>query len=104
MERFKDERIGIYKFYDSVDVKCPNCGKKAAVKIKEGIEKCPKCGGTDCFNRRVFECNHCYHILNGKKIMYEPYAKVYCSNCTEKYEVTSKISSKKLTTLKVTCP
>ncbi|MGX7668210.1 hypothetical protein [Flavobacterium pedocola] len=104
MKRFEDENIRLWKFFDATAVKCPNCGKQGVVKQKVSLEKCPKCGDANCPNRRVFECSHCFHSITESKTLYEVYAKVYCSGCFEKYEVTAEKTSKEVETLKVRCP
>ncbi|MFK7049991.1 hypothetical protein FLACOL_00123 [Flavobacterium columnare] len=104
MKRFEDENIRLVKFNDFIDVVCPNCNQKAAVKIKNELESCPNCGKHNCESKRVFECKHCYYTLSRKKIVYEPYAKVYCSSCTEKYEVKGVQTTKQVSEIKVKCP
>jgi DNA-directed RNA polymerase subunit RPC12/RpoP len=104
MERFEDKNFRIWYFYDAIDVVCPYCSKKAVV--KENKRECPKCGQTDCFNskNRVFECNHCYHEMTEKRVLYQMYAKVYCSECSERYEMTSGKTVKKADAIKAECP
>ncbi|MFK7032680.1 hypothetical protein [Flavobacterium oreochromis] len=104
MERFEDQNIRLIEFYNFIDVVCPNCSQKAAVKIKNELESCPNYGKDNCENKRVFECKHCYYSLSRKKTIYEPYAKVYCSNCTEKYEVKGVQTTKQVSEIKVKCP